>query len=63
MPSGKVHLRKEEQVSHGSTMGPDQNGGVLEEGNLLPQVHALYMDHPHHTAMQQIRHEDSNNAK
>ena len=42
------HLRQEEQVRHCGAVRPDEDGGVLEERNLLLEVHALDVHHAHH---------------
>lgn len=44
------HLWQEEQVCHGSTMSPNEDGGVLEHSDLLIEVQPLDVHHLHHTA-------------
>ena len=44
------HLWQEEQVCHGGTMSPNEDGGVLEHRNLVLEVQPLNMHHLHHTA-------------
>ena len=44
-----LYLRKKQQICHGCSVSPDEDGGLLEEGNLVAQVQALQVHNLHHT--------------
>ncbi len=44
-----VYLWKKQQICHGCSVSPDEDGGLLKEGNLVVQVQALQVHNLHHT--------------
>jgi len=44
-----LYLWKKQQIRHGCSVSPDEDGGLLEEGNLVVQVQALQVHNLHHT--------------
>ena len=44
-----LYLWKKQQICHGCSVSPDEDGGLLEEGNLVVQVQALQVHNLHHT--------------